>query len=38
MSKATIVVCEGDDGWEDYLLLHHLDPEDHSMSFVVDKF
>lgn len=24
-SKGMIAVCEGDDGWNDYLLLHHFD-------------
>ena len=28
LAKATIVVCEGDDGWNDYLLLHHFDPDE----------
>jgi hypothetical protein len=26
LSQASIVVCEGKDGWNDYLLLHHYDP------------
>ena len=26
LAKASIVVCEGQHGWEDYLLLHHRDP------------
>jgi hypothetical protein len=26
LADATIVVCEGDRGWDDYLLLHHYDP------------
>jgi hypothetical protein len=26
LAAATIVVCEGDQGWDDYLLLHHFDP------------
>jgi len=26
LKEATIVVCEGERGWEDYLLLHHYDP------------
>jgi len=25
LGKATIVVCQGDHGWDDYLLLHHFD-------------
>lgn len=25
-SEFSIVVCEGEDGWNDYLLLHHFDP------------
>ncbi|MHC4750142.1 MAG: hypothetical protein ACYTFW_09740 [Planctomycetota bacterium] len=25
LAKASIVVCEGDNGWDDYLLLHHFD-------------
>jgi hypothetical protein len=27
VAKASIVVCEGDEGWDDYLLLHHFDPQ-----------
>jgi hypothetical protein len=26
LAGATIVVCEGEHGWHDYLLLHHFDP------------
>ena len=26
MAKASIVVCEGSDGWNDYLQLFHFDP------------
>lgn len=26
LSVAAIVVCEGDNGWDDYRLLHHFDP------------
>lgn len=26
-SEASIVTCEGKLGWDDYLLLHHFDPE-----------
>ena len=25
LANACIIVCEGDDGWNDYLLLHHYD-------------
>ena len=25
LRKATIVVCQGEEGWDDYLLLHHFD-------------
>lgn len=25
MQKASMVMCEGQDGWNDYLLLHHFD-------------
>jgi len=25
LTEASIVVCEGDHGWDDYLLLHHFD-------------
>ena len=25
LASATIVCCEGDNGWDDYLLLHHFD-------------
>ena len=28
LATATIVVCEGDNGWDDYLLLHHFDPRE----------
>jgi len=28
LNRAAIVVCEGDRGWDDYLLLHHFDPEE----------
>ena len=27
LSAASIVVCEGPNGWDDYLLLHHFDPK-----------
>jgi len=27
MSRCSVVCCEGDAGWDDYLLLHHFDPE-----------
>ena len=26
IADSTIITCEGDDGWNDYLLLHHFDP------------
>ena len=26
LSKASIIVCEGNDGWNDYLQLFHFDP------------
>ena len=26
LSDAAIVTCEGESGWDDYLLLHHFDP------------
>jgi hypothetical protein len=26
LAAAAIVVCQGKDGWDDYLLLHHFDP------------
>ena len=26
VARAAIVVCQGDAGWDDYLLLHHFDP------------
>lgn len=25
--KASMTMCEGDHGWDDYRLLHHFDPE-----------
>ena len=28
MAKAAIVVCEGENGWDDYLLLHHFNPDE----------
>ena len=27
LANAAIVVCQGDQGWDDYLLLHHFDAE-----------
>lgn len=33
ISRACIVVCEGAQGWDDYLLLHHFDPAE-----VLDHF
>jgi hypothetical protein len=32
LARAAIVVCQGERGWDDYLLLHHFDP-----SQVLDK-
>jgi hypothetical protein len=26
LAAAAIIVCEGEQGWDDYLLLHHFDP------------
>src|SRR3972149_1831983 len=26
LTECSIVCCEGDNGWDDYLLLHHFDP------------
>jgi hypothetical protein len=26
LARAAIVVCQGERGWDDYLLLHHFDP------------
>lgn len=26
LKDAAIVICQGEDGWDDYLLLHHFDP------------
>lgn len=26
VADCSIIVCEGEHGWEDYLLLHHFDP------------
>ena len=28
ISQSSIVVCEGMNGWNDYLLLHHFNPEE----------
>ncbi|MBI2571654.1 MAG: hypothetical protein HYV63_31985 [Candidatus Schekmanbacteria bacterium] len=33
MNESSIAVCEGEHGWDDYLLLHHFDP-----GAVIDKF
>ena len=33
VSKGMIVVCEGDHGWDDYLLLYHFDKQE-----ALDKF
>ena len=30
---ASIVVCEGDNGWDDYLLLHHFDESERLDDF-----
>jgi hypothetical protein len=27
LNGAAIIVCEGERGWDDYLLLHHFDPQ-----------
>ena len=27
IASAAIVICEGEQGWDDYLLLHHFDPQ-----------
>ena|SRR5688572_22121500 len=27
LARSSIVVCEGSEGWDDYLLLHHFDPK-----------
>jgi hypothetical protein len=28
LARAVIIVCEGEQGWDDYLLLHHFDPDE----------
>ena len=28
LADAAIIACEGDNGWDDYLLLHHFDPSE----------
>ena len=28
LASATIIACEGEHGWADYLLLHHYDPQE----------
>jgi hypothetical protein len=28
LAGAAIIVCEGEHGWDDYLLLHHFDPSE----------
>lgn len=33
LARASIVTCEGDQGWDDYLLLHHYD-----RTLRLDKF
>jgi hypothetical protein len=32
LSRSTIVCCEGNNGWDDYLLLHHFDS-----TLILDK-
>ena len=27
VSSSSIIIVEGDEGWDDYLLLHHFDPQ-----------
>ena len=27
LARASMAMCEGDQGWDDYRLLHHFDPE-----------
>jgi hypothetical protein len=33
LAGAAIVVCEGEHGWDDYLLLHHFDPAEQRDQF-----
>jgi hypothetical protein len=28
LNRAALIVCEGERGWDDYLLLHHFDPQE----------
>ena len=28
LARAAIVICEGENGWDDYLLLHHFNPHE----------
>jgi hypothetical protein len=28
LALSTIAICEGEHGWDDYLLLHHFDPDE----------
>jgi hypothetical protein len=35
LTKATIVVCQGEAGWDDYLLLHHFNPNEPLDSMLV---
>ena len=28
LTRGSIIVCEGEHGWDDYLLLHHFDPDE----------
>jgi hypothetical protein len=28
LARAAIIVCEGEHGWDDYLLLHHFNPKE----------
>ena len=28
LARCSIVICEGEDGWSDYKLLHHFDPSE----------
>lgn len=37
LALSTIVVCEGEDGWDDYLLLHHFDPAENLDRLEADR-
>ena len=37
LALSTIVVCEGEQGWDDYLLLHHFDPAEKLDSPETDR-